>query len=173
MLRWYVIHTKGGGETTAALHLRRQGYEVYLPRVVETVRRRSRWRERMVALFPRYLFLRLNQGTQALAPVRSTRGVSDIVRFGSRYATVPDELIRSLQQRADADTGLHRLSPSFPTPGSSVRLINGPFDGIEGVFECTSGDDRVVVLLNLLGRSTRVHVPLRCISPTLALAAYQ
>ena len=72
----------------------RQGYEVNLPRLAQAVRRHGRWLEQVVAFFPRYLFLRLNEGSQALGPVRSTVGVASIVRFGSSYATVPDQLIR-------------------------------------------------------------------------------
>jgi transcriptional antiterminator RfaH len=172
MTRWYLIHTKSGAEATAEAHLERQGYEVYLPRLAEVVRRRSRWQERVVPLFPRYLFLRLDQGSQVLCPVRSTRGVTNVIRFGSDYAIVPDQLIQAIQARADAETGLHRLPPpALPARGSTVRLANGPFEGVEGIFVCKSGDDRVVVLLNLLGRETRVQVPIHSILPSLAAAA--
>ena len=96
MMRCYVIHTKWASETVAESNLQRQGYEVYLPRLARTVRRRGRLREQIVPLFPRYLFLRLNEGSQVLGPVRSTTGVARVVRFGSSYATVPDQLIRVL-----------------------------------------------------------------------------
>jgi transcriptional antiterminator RfaH len=171
MLRWYVIHTKWAGETLAESNLQRQGYEVYLPRVAQTVRRRRRLQERIAPLFPRYLFLRLNEGSQVLGPVRSTTGVTSVVRFGSSYATVPDQMIRLLQARADPQTGLHRMPPPpLPKPGSTIKIADGPFDGLEGVFECESGDDRVVVLLNLLGQNTRVQVPIDYILPDLAVS---
>ena len=71
-----------------------------------------------------------------------------------------------IYKRADAQPGLHRLKiPAVPEPGTSVRISNGPFDGIEGVFERESAGDRAVVLLNFLGRHTRVHVPLESVSP--------
>ena len=169
MLRWYVIHTKWANETLAESNLKRQGYEVYLPRLAQKVRCRGGVREQIVALFPRYLFLRLNEGSQVLGPVRSTTGVTGVVRFGSSYATVPDQLIRMLRERANAETGLHRLPPpAMPTPGSAIKIADGPFDGLEGVFECESGDDRVVVLLNMLGQNTRVQVPIDFILPNLA-----
>ena len=172
MLRWYVIHTKWAGETIAESNLQRQGYEVYLPRLAHAVRRRGRLQERIVALFPRYLFLRLNERAQLLGPVRSTTGVASVVRFGSSFATVPDQLIRVLQARADSETGLHRmLPPALPTPGSIVKIADGPLGGLEGVFECQSGKKRVVVLFNLLGQNTRVQVPIDIILPNHAAAA--
>jgi len=159
MLCWYLIHTKPSGETQAVRNLERQGYEVYLPRVVQTVRRAGRWLERVAPLFPRYLFLRLNQGQQPLGPVAFTLGVAGIVRFGSRYKVVPDRVVGDLQARAEPQTGLHRLSckPKLAA-GTAVRVSSGPFDGLEGVFEREAGADRVVVLLELLGQSSTVCV---------------
>ena len=78
-------------------------------------------------------------------------------------------MIRVLQARSDSQSGLHRLeAPALPEPGTAVKIANGPFDGLEGVYERESGDERVVVLLNLLGQNTRVHVPLESILPGLA-----
>ena len=164
MLRWYVTYTRRAGEVIAESNLKRQGYEVYLPRLAQAVRRHGRWLEQVVAFFPRCFFLRLNEGSQALGPVRSTVGVASFVSFGSSYANVPDQLIRVLQERSDAQSGLHRLEvPALPEPGTGVRISSGPFDGIERVFERESGDVRAVVLLNILGGHTRVHVPLESV----------
>jgi transcriptional antiterminator RfaH len=160
MRRWYLIYTKPSGEALALENLARQRYEAYLPRVVQTVRRCGRRYERVVALFPRYLFLSLSEGLQALGPVASTTGVAGIVRFGSRYTIVPDRVIRDLQGRADPVTGLHRMSYTTKlNPGTAVKIRLGPFDGLEGVFEREAGADRVVVLLSLLGQSAPVCVP--------------
>lgn len=159
MLRWYLIHTKPSGEALAVANLERQGYDLYLPRVVQTIRRAGRRHERIAPLFPRYLFLRLNEGKQALGPVASTLGVAGIVRFGSRYKVVPDKVIRDLQARAEPESGLHRLTcDPHPAPGSRVRIRSGPFDGLEGVFEREAGLDRVVVLLQVLGQNAAVCV---------------
>jgi len=159
MLRWYLIHTKPSSESLARENLERQRYEVYLPRVLQMARRAGRRFERVVALFPRYLFLRLNEGQQAFAPVTFTTGVAGVVRFGARYTVVPDQVVRDLRVRADPVSGLHRLScGSKLTPGAPVRIRLGPFDGLEGVFERAAGADRVVVLLKLLGQSAPVCV---------------
>jgi transcriptional antiterminator RfaH len=170
VLRWYLIHSKPSSERLALANLERQGYEVYWPRAAQSVRTGGRWRERVVALFPRYLFLRLNQGRQSLGPVRSTIGVANVVRFGSDYTIVPDEVIRNLRARADAVTGLHRLGrPSGLVPGMRVRMSKGPFDGLEGVFEREVGADRIVVLLTLLGQSVSAYVRGDDVRPQLVL----
>lgn len=160
MQRWYLIHTKPAGESEAQLHLQRQGYPVYCPRLMQTVRRRGRLRSQISALFPRYLFLQLDEGHQSLTPARSTTGVAAVVRFGSRFATVPDEIIHELRARADPLTGLHELHESATLgPGTAVRIAEGAFAGLEGVFARSDGLTRVVVLLNLLGEQREVWFP--------------
>jgi transcriptional antiterminator RfaH len=166
VLRWYLIHTKPARESLAAVNLERQGYQVHLPRVVQSDRRRGQWRERVVPLFPRYLFLRLCEGRQALGPVRYSLGVAGIVRFGASYAIVPDRIIDELRERADPETGLHRLvTPPVLVRGATVHFTNGPFEGLDGVFEREAGSARVVVLLNLLGQDTSVRVPAAFVLP--------
>jgi transcriptional antiterminator RfaH len=169
MLRWYLIHTKPAREAVAEANLQRQGYEVHLPRVLQPVRRHRQWRECVVPLFPRYLFLQLSEGCQPLSPVRSSVGVAGIVRFGSRYAIVPDEIVIQLRLRADPESGLHRLAsrPSFAR-GATVRITTGPFEGLDGVFERDAGSERVVVLLNLLGQDAPVRIPATFVAPSYA-----
>jgi transcriptional antiterminator RfaH len=169
MARWYVIYTKAASEAVAKVNLERQGYRVYLPRLLQPARNRGRWLERIVALFPRYLFVQLETGQQALGPVRSTVGVASVVRFGTDYAIVPDRVIEALGARADSQTGLHRLAGPRPfSPGTKVRVTAGAFDGLEGVFQRESAHERVIVLLEILGRGTPVRIPAGFVIPQVA-----
>lgn len=161
---WYLVHSKPNGEAVAEQNLVRQGYEVYLPRLLQYFRRAGRRHQRISALFPRYLFLRVTDGQDALAPVRSTRGVSGIVRFGNDFAIVPELVVHDIRRRADPDTGMHRLAPEpVPGPGARIRVSDGPFEGLEGVFQRRVGQDRVAVLLTVLGRIAPVSLPLEAV----------
>lgn len=159
MLHWYLIYTKVWGEKSARFNLERQGYEVYLPLLQQRIRAADRVTERVTALFPRYLFLRLAEGRQPLGPVSSTVGVTKVVRFGSQFTLVPDDVVEGLRARADAGTGLHRMNEAPLSPGSRVRISAGTFDGLEGIFDRSEGGERVLVLLELLGRQVSVRVP--------------
>jgi len=164
MLRWYLVRTKPSSEAVAQANLCRQGYDVYLPRAVQTVKNCGRPCQRIVALFPRYLFLRLKEGQQALNPVHFTVGVSKVVQFGWRYTIVPDQVIDELRARADPNTGLHRLNCTARlVAGAPVRITMGAFDGLEGVFEREAGTERVVLLLGFLGQEVSVCVPANAI----------
>ena len=66
--------------------------------------------------------------------MRSTRGVSGLVRQGALPAVVPDAVIEAVMQRADADPGLHRNDRPLFSEGEPIRLVQGPLAGLEGVF---------------------------------------
>ena len=155
--RWFLVFTKPSAEAKAKENLERQGYRVYYPRLRYPRLFAGRWMERIVALFPRYVFVQLTAG-QSLAPVRSTFGVAAVVRFGPGYAVVPDAILDGLREREDPISGLHRLNRAFGV-GAAVRVIAGTFACLDGVFEREAGDERIVVLLSLLGQHTRVQIP--------------
>jgi transcriptional antiterminator RfaH len=153
MASWYLIRTKPAREALARANLTRQGYRVYFPQIAGATPGCGS------PLFPRYLFINLDVRSQAIGPVRSTVGVANIVRFSCEYAVVPDSVIEEFERRADPKTGEHHLSVTAPiAPGSPVRILGGVFASLEGVFQRESGDERVIVLLSVLGQRTPVKV---------------
>ena len=154
--RWYLVRTKARSESIAQGQLERQGYDVYYPRAVRLTRCRGRAFERVEPLFPRYVFVRLNVARQSLGPVRSTIGVSEIVRFGEKYAVIPEPVVSTLIDNADRVSGLHRLTEPRFVRGAPVHVSGGAFGGLEGVFERYEGEQRVLILLEVLGRQTRI-----------------
>ena len=168
-LRWHLVLTKPSNEEMAVTHLERQGYGVYFPRLQHKALRRGKWCDRISALFPRYLFVRLDAVLQSLAPVRSTVGVANVVRFGVDYMVVPDHVVDSLRRNADPHTGLHKLrAAEWFKRGDTVRIASGSLSGLEGIFESEDGNQRVTVLLNLLGRETRIQIDAGCVVPSAA-----
>ena len=155
---WYLVYTKPRGEETALANLARQGYEVYFPRV-QLMRKRQRGRMAVVEpLFPRYLFIRLDNQSDNWAPIRSTLGVTSLVRFGHEPAKVPDDLIRFLQQQEDSDGLRHWTDPAIEA-GDHVRVADGAFQGYKGILLARSSRERVFVLLDILGKQVRMNLP--------------
>jgi len=157
--QWYVVFTKPRSEALAEDNLRRQGFRCLLPRIQQARTRRNKRLMVTEPLFPRYLFVQLDPDRQSIAPIRSTLGVTSMVRFGGELAVVPEPIIATLLARTDRASGLVSLqSPCF-TPGDKVMLLDGPLAGIQGIFEAASGEERVIMLLDLLGRQVRVTAP--------------
>ena len=159
MRSWYLIHTKPRQENTARENLTRQGYRIYLPLAPIRGRRRGRSFTRIGPMFPRYLFIHLSEGVDNWGPIRSTLGVTSIVRFGQQPARVPDALITALKERED-EKGILTL-PSMPlTSGDTLRIAEGPLEGYEGLFYAYSSKDRVILLIRILEQHTKVDVAL-------------
>lgn len=156
-MHWYLVHTKPRQEECAQENLERQGYECYLPVFPKEKLRQNRVYVVNEPLFPRYLFIRLGQGhaDQSWTPIRSTKGVSRLVSFGKNPAMVPDGLIDHLRStEAVVQANPERLF----TQGDQVRLTDGAFVGIEGVFQMANGDRRVMVLIELMGKPVVMKV---------------
>jgi len=156
---WYVIHTKPRQEQCALLNLGRQGYECYLPILPAERLNRSRACVEIVEepLFPRYLFIRLNTGDSAKswAPIRSTKGVSRLVTFGSEPARVDSRLIEMIRSQCDLFRGQPR---HLFSAGERFVLKDGPFAGIEAIYQMRDGESRVMVLIELLSKPVRMSV---------------
>ena len=165
MSDWYLVYAKARQEEWAAQGLREQGYAVYLPKLRQRRRVRGRLADVTGALFPRYLFVAPGRAGQSIAPVDSTPGVQKLVRFGALYLPVGEEVVEALKAREDAAIGCHRLGPTALAPGARVRIDTGPFAGLEGIFEARAGQDRVVILLDLLGQRARTVVAAGEIGP--------
>ncbi len=158
MSRWHAVLCKPRREAAAEANLKNQGFEVHLPRIVGLRRKAGRWAQVIEPLFPRYLFLNAEDTGRSLAPVRSTPGVTDLVRFCGAPALVPQGVVEALREAADPETGCHRLRTAPFAAGERVRFAAGPFAGLEGVFEIESGEARAVVLLDLIGKTNRLTV---------------
>lgn len=150
---WYLIQTKPRQEARAEEHLLRQHFECYRPVQAQAAATKTR---RLVdeALFPGYLFIRMDL-SHSWYPIRSTRGVSRIVSFGSLPCPVPDALIEQIQQRLQAPA---------PTPaaafvqGERVLVKTGNSD-LQAIFLSNDGEERAVILLNLMQREQRITLP--------------
>ena len=151
--RWHVAQTHIHAEGKATQHLKRQGFEVYLPRYLKRRRHARRVETVAAPLFPRYLFVAV-AAAQRWHPIQSTIGITRLVANGDVPAVLPEAVIEGLKHREDA-TGFIRLERRF-SPGEKVRVRDGAFCDFFGLFEDISGDDRVAILLDLLGRKVRV-----------------
>lgn len=165
MLAWYLIYSKPQQERLALENLARQGYEAYLPLIRNRRRRGGRYVQAIDPMFPRYLFIHLNDETDNWGPIHSTFGVSKLVRFGDLPARVPDDLVASLQAGED-EAGVQNLPPPDFRIGDKVRIVEGPMAGYEGIFHAKTSQERIIILLQIAGQSTRVQLAAGHIEPS-------
>lgn len=163
MKRWYALYTKVHEEVWAGNNLRQRGLETYLPLFAK---RRSHARKVDIVkapLFPRYIFARADVDIGERPAMAYAQGIDYVVGFGGRLAVVGDPIIDELRARED-DSGLISMASRSPfSPGQKIRIREGALLDNTGVFDSSSDDQRVFILLNILGGQVRTSLPISAI----------
>ncbi len=154
---WFCVRSQPKHEHIAAGHLRQmEDVEVYNPRIrfPRATRHGPVWVTE--SLFPNYLFARFDWKT-SLTRVHYAPGVSGVVHFGNRWPTVPDAALDELRASLGQDD-IH-IVPKELQEGDDVDIAGGAFHGLRGVVSrVMPGRERVLVLMDFLGRQTAVEI---------------
>lgn len=148
-LRWYVAQTRARQEPLAKMNLEAQKFEVFLPQFLKTTRHARQMRTTKVALFPGYLFVRLDPQQHRWRCVNGTIGVSRLLTGNQRPLPAPPGVVEALMTYVD-EKGNCQLNRDL-NPGQRVSVVQGPFVRLMG--EVLSMDDkgRTRVLLEIMG----------------------
>ena len=157
MNAWYLIHSKPRREQIAKEQLEKQGYQTYLPLAYVYRRRHGRSERVFAPMFPRYLFIYLSDETDDWRPIRSTIGVTNLVRFGIDAAKVPGDLIELLKIRED-EKGIHVFPGKRFTVGDKVRIKEGVFEGYEAIIHAKNPKERVLLLMKVVEKNIKVEI---------------
>jgi transcriptional antiterminator RfaH len=148
---WLIARTHRHREALAADHAARQGCQCFLPLVFDSHTQRES------VFFPGYLFIR--PPSASIRFLDSTRGVSQIMRFGECLATIRDSELRELFDRTEVvgDTRAIILPPF--KPGQVLRVRCGSFADANVEFKRYRPGNRVEILVQFLGRKATTTVP--------------
>ena len=111
----------------------------------------------MEPIFPGYVFVNLDFKSDNWAAVKYTRGVLGLVQFGQKPAIVSTKIIEDLRENAPKSQINLSADESFST-GDTVSITEGSLKGLNAIYQCSSGKDRVIVLINLLGHNTKAGI---------------
>jgi transcriptional antiterminator RfaH len=152
---WYVVHCRAQQQLRAEENLVNQGYQCFLPVIqVERIKRGKRV-VLTEPLFPNYLFIYLNRIDDNWAPIRSTRGVLRVVSFGGQPIALETGWVDHLRQRLETTTCTAALKH-----GDHVSVNIGSYTGIDAIFQAFDGEERIIILLNLLNQPQQIKVAL-------------
>ena len=154
---WYVIHTRPKCEHLAAgLMLGLPDVETYCPRIKfqRNTKRGKVWF--VEALFPSYFFARFVPAVSIRA-VKHSQNVIRVVDFGGQMSPVADSVIQMIREEMDGQV-IKEIHIGVKV-GDMVELTDGPMRGLKGIVNSVlSGDDRVKILMEFLGRESLVEV---------------
>jgi transcriptional antiterminator RfaH len=146
---WAVVRLQTNREHLALAFLEREGFSPYYPCLRKWGRRFGRRIELRPPLFPGYVFIAIRLQWHA---ARWAPGTLGLIMDGMKPARCPDRVVAEIRRREVR--GLVELPKAGLQRGERVRIIAGPFCGQLGFYDGMAANDRVMVLLSVLGRVT-------------------
>ena len=155
--KWLVAYSKPRQELVALQNLEHQHFETYLPRYKKFKNTETGPVPVLEPMFPRYIFFRPSTPQQSIESVRSTKGISHIVRFGFEPGIVSADMLASLKEFEVLQNQATLQEMSNFKVGQKVKLKHVALGSFEGLIQSVS-KKRVAVLLEILGRETVVQM---------------
>ena len=149
MKKWYLIKTKPKQEKSAIINLENQGFHAYCPW--------AKINNKSVVLFPGYLFIQLDEKLQNWSAIRSTKGVLNFVRFGLSYAKISDDIIEFIKASEKSTSEKIKNLNNFHQ-GDKVQITEGVFKNCVAIFKSFKSDERVLLLMNLMGQQQTIII---------------
>ena len=154
---WYAIHTHPKQEERANSNLQAWGVKTLSPLIRQS--RASKFGNKpgyvIKPLFPQYIFANFVART-CLSKVWYTRGVSNVVNFGDWIAVIDDAAIAFIESQLGSDNVV-RLGEL--KHGDKVRINQGPFQSLTGIFEKNiKGTERVMLLLEAINYQGHIQI---------------
>ncbi|MBQ1307327.1 MAG: transcription termination/antitermination factor NusG [Erysipelotrichaceae bacterium] len=165
---WYVVNTYAGHENRVKDNLEKRletmGISDNLFRIVVAEEtqievKNEKSKEVVKNIFPGYLFVEMIMTDEAWYVVRNTPGVTGFIGSsggGAKpFPVKQDEIEKILRRIGQSDKS---IEVDFAV-GDSVKILSGPFSGMEGKVESMNDQTQVAtVLIILFGRETPTDI---------------
>jgi len=153
---WTILQFRPNAHKLAERNLNRQGFETFLPFVEATKYRNKQFTSTQRPLFPGYMFVAFKKEDTPWQKINCTYGVSKLLTLNSEPYLVQNTLIADIMARCN-QAGVLLPQKQF-SKDDSVRLVSGPFDNFLATVESIDENQRVWVLIDLMGQATRTLV---------------
>ncbi|MDB0032803.1 transcriptional activator RfaH [Amylibacter sp.] len=152
---WFILQFKPNSHHQAIKNLNHQGFETFLPLNDTTSRKASRFINNTHPLFPGYMFVTFDKAESEWHKINNTYGVLRLVTFNSILKPIPSTVLDNLIGRCDFSGKL--LPIEKLKKGDQVKVLKGPFANFIATVETYETDQRIWVLMDLLGRKTKIQ----------------
>jgi transcriptional antiterminator RfaH len=154
---WFILQFKSNSHHQAKKNLTQQGFETFLPLHDTTSRKSSRFINATKPLFPGYMFIKFDRTESEWHKINNTYGVSRLITFNSVLKSIPNKFVDSLMKRYDLSGKL--LPVKKLKKGDQVTVLLGPFADFIATVEKYEADQRIWILMDLMGRKTKIQTP--------------
>tara|TARA_B100001142_G_C14206727_1_gene605990 strand:+ start:23 stop:571 length:549 start_codon:yes stop_codon:yes gene_type:complete len=156
--RWHLIYTKYNQENIVRNNLENQGFIAYLP-CIGLIDKAKDLITKIEVMFPRYIFVRFNIQDDDWPKIKFTKGVSHIVKFGNRLATIDEKIIKFFKRNSDKDGIFYQQQRiSNYVYGEKLTIENGLLRGKEAIFISEDGKKRAKILLDIMSNNIVTNI---------------
>lgn len=159
---WCVIQAQPTRERYAADRLDADGFEIFLPERIRTIRHARRITEHRVPLYDGYLFVAPDAERPRWGEINRTPGVTRILCHGGKPHVLRCGEIEIIQELIDKMGGAYRDVTDHIIEvlekNTHVRIISGQFAGFEGTLAQRSAKERVQIFIDIFGRSSLTDI---------------
>lgn len=166
--RWYIVQTYSGFENSVKINLQRRIEsmqmedllsQIVIPEEIQIERKPDgTQKEKMVKIFPGYVFVEMIVTDDSWFVVRNTPGVTGFLGSsggGTKPVPLPPEEINPILKKC----GLMEAPKIDVELGEKVRVTTGPFNGQIGTIdEIDAEKQELTVLVDMFGRKTPVEL---------------
>ena len=110
------------------------------------------------------MFVKFDRAKSEWHKINNTYGVSRLVTFNSILKSIPTIFVENLMARCNSSGELLSIK-KFKT-GDQVKVSKGPFANFIASIESYETDQRIWILMDLMGRETKIQTPLDALQET-------
>ena len=149
--KWYVAYVRLFHERKTAEKLATMGIESFVPVREEIHQWSQRTKKVMRVLIPQMIFIHAIQQERMEALTLPSISRYMVLRGEHVPAVIPDAQMKQFMFMVDYSEETIEMFLSPLEPGQAVKVIKGPWAGLEGELMEIDGKSKVVVRLDLLG----------------------
>lgn len=161
-MAWFALASKAKCEVRVCNNLWSQGFTCFFPEIKQIKLLRGVRTESVTSLFSSYFFIKLEEFERYFRTMSNTRGVNVFVRFGLHFAKIDEQVIEFLKQRHGSDQIIE--DKSLFQPNDEVEILDGQFKYMRAFYQFNSGDERTMVLVQILQQQIKLYVDNRLLS---------
>lgn len=155
--KWSVAQIRPNSVSLAIRNLERQGFEPFAPKMNLTIKKKNKFFNKEVFVFPGYVFVGIDSQSPNWGKINSTYGVSKILVFNNRVAEISHNLILALKNRYEGP--FKSTSEQNLVQGDSIKFNSGPFVDLIANIEKIDAQNRIWLVFNVMGGKRRLKLP--------------
>ena len=156
--QWVAFYTLPRNEKNVLPKLKEKGYVAYLPlkRELHKWHDRKKWVE--VPLIPSYIFVKAMK--KDIYYLERIDGICRAISFGSKtnVSVVKQEDIDAMQRLVESGEKLYVQNLESLKKGSRVRVMDGRFENMEGIFISDCKEGNFMVQLESISMGVRLQI---------------